>query len=68
MEVTAKVLVVFFLFGIFYVMSEEIVEERQCQGNAYAYIGNTVTRVKIYDFPCCFLKHLNIYPFSIEGY
>merc|ERR1719367_1039897 len=44
MEVTAKVLVVFFLFGIFYVMSEEIVEERQCQGNAYAYIGNTVTQ------------------------
>merc|ERR1712029_243602 len=44
MEVTAKVLVVFFLFGIFYVMSEEIVEDRQCQGNAYAYIGNTVTQ------------------------
>ena len=38
------------------VMSEEIVEERQCQGNAYAYIGNTVTQVNISDFPCCFLN------------
>ena len=56
MEVTAKVLVVFFLFGIFYVMSEEIVEERQCNGNAYAYVANQVTEVNISDFACCFLK------------
>ena len=52
MEVTAKVLVVFFLFGIFYVVSQEIVEERQCQGSAYAYVANQVTEVKI--FPVAF--------------
>ena len=56
MKVTAKVLVVFFLFGIFYVVSQEIVEERQCQGSAYAYVANQVTEVNISDFACCFLK------------
>ena len=50
MEVTAKVLVVFFLFGIVYVMSEEIVEEHQCKGKrlADAYVTNKVTEVKIF--------------------
>jgi len=45
MEVTAKVLVVFFLFGISNVISEEIVEEHKCKGKrlADAYVTNKVT-------------------------
>ena len=53
MEVTAKVLVVFFLFGIVYVMSEEIVEEHQCKGKrlADAYVTNKVTEVRLSLLP-----------------
>ena len=60
MEVTAKVLVVFFLFGISNVISEEIVEEHKCKGKrlADAYVTNKVTEVNI--FPVL-LDLLNLY-------
>ena len=54
MEVTAKVCVGFFLFGIFsYVISEEIVEEHQCKGKrlADAYVTNKVTEVRLSLLP-----------------
>ena len=67
MEVTAKVLVVFFLFGISNVISDEIVEEHKCKGKrlADAYVTNKVTEVKI--FPVA-LDLMNTYVFSFEGY
>ena len=50
MEVTANlsVLVVFFLYGISAVISEEIIEENKCKGKrlADAYVTNRVNEVR----------------------